>query len=532
MVGVLTGTTAPAQGPPKAQTSAGHGQRAGPGVVYRRHLVGFRYVVQTFGCQMNVHDSSRMEDVLRAAGGVAAPAPDEADLVVFNTCSVREKAEQKLRSEVGKLASLKRSRPGLVIAVAGCMAQQEGEKLLARIRHIDLVVGPDNIPELPALFMEQVAGAPPVSRTEFDLAAPRFLTASLRPGGAPVVALVTTMKGCDERCSFCVVPYTRGPERYRSAREIVDEATRFVMAGSREILLLGQTVDSFRDPDLPPPEADPVARAGTRVGDESQFAHLLRLIAQHVPLYDDKSPEAPGLARLRYTSPHPRHATASLARAHEDIDVLARHVHLPVQSGSDRVLRRMLRRYTRAEYVARAGRLTQARLGLTLSTDVIVGFPGETEDDFAETLSLVQEMGFVSLFGFKYSPRPHTAALRLGDDVPEDVKSERLARLFDAANVIGAAHLASLVGTRQSVLVEGASKSEKGDLSRDRVQGRTQQNEIVHIEVPGAASLVGRVVDIEVTRANKHSLAGLPVNPVLPARPRGPGPLRRLPLSD
>ncbi|MGO9835905.1 MAG: tRNA (N6-isopentenyl adenosine(37)-C2)-methylthiotransferase MiaB [Polyangiaceae bacterium] len=491
--------------------------------------MGFRYVVQTFGCQMNVHDSGRMEDVLRASGGAPVLAVEDADLVVFNTCSVREKAEQKLRSEVGKLAPLKQLRPGLVVAVAGCVAQQEGEKLLARVRHIDLVVGPDNIPELPALVMEQMAGAPPVARTVFDVATPRFLTASPQPGGAPVVALVTTMKGCDERCSFCVVPYTRGPERYRPARDVVDEATRFVMAGSREILLLGQTVDSFRDPDLPPPEADPVARAGTQPGDESQFGHLLRLIARDVPLYDERRPEAPGLARLRYTSPHPRHATASLARAHADLDVLARHVHLPVQSGSDRVLRRMVRRYTRAEYVARARRLLEARRGLTLSTDVIVGFPGETEDDFVQTLSLIREMGFVSLFGFKYSPRPHTPALRLGDDVPEEVKSERLARVFETANALGAAHLGSLVGTRQKVLVEGANKSEKGDLSHDRVQGRTGQSEIVHIDVPGARSLVGRVVDVEVTRANKHSLAALPVEAIVPVH-RAP-PLRRLPLT-
>ena len=515
--------------PPRKCTRTRAGGRPLLGVVYRAHLVGFRYVVQTFGCQMNVHDSSRMEDVLRASGGVSVPTAEDADLVVFNTCSVREKAEQKLRSEVGKLAPLKRSRPGLVVAVAGCVAQQEGEKLLARVRHIDLVVGPDNIPELPALVMEQMAGGPPVARTEFDLAAPRFLTASPEPGGAPVVALVTTMKGCDERCSFCIVPYTRGPERYRPAREVVDEAKRFVMAGSREILLLGQTVDSFRDPELPPPEADPAARAGTDPGDESQFGHLLRLIARDVPLYDERHPDAPGLARLRYTSPHPRHATASLARAHADLDVLARHVHLPVQSGSDRVLRRMVRRYTRAEYVTRARRLMGARRGLTMSTDVIVGFPGETEDDFVETLSLVREMGFVSLFGFKYSPRPHTPALRLGDDVPEDVKSERLARVFEAANEVGAAHLGSLVGTRQKVLVEGASKSEKGDLSHDRVQGRTEQSEIVHIDAPGARWLVGRVVDVEVTRANKHSLAGLPVDAIVPAR--GAPQMRRLPLA-
>jgi len=458
--------------------------------------MAFRYLVHTFGCQMNVHDSDRMAGVLRAAGGTSVDLPEDADLIVFNTCSVREKAEQKLRSEVGKLAPLKRARPDLVIAVAGCVAQQEGEKLLARIRHIDLVIGPDNVPELPALVLEQMGGAPPVARTEFDVQAPRFLTATPEPGRAPVVALVTTMKGCDERCSFCVVPYTRGPERYRPAREVVGEVRRFVEAGSREVLLLGQTVDSFRDPALPPPESDDP--------DESQFPHLLRLIAAEVP----------GLARLRYTSPHPRHATASLARAHAELGVLARHVHLPVQSGSDRVLRRMIRRYTRAEYVTRARRLQAARPGLTLSTDVIVGFPGETPDDFEQTLSLVREVGFTTLFGFKYSPRPLTPSLRLNDDVSEDDKSERLARLFELVEAQGAAHLETLVGTTQRVLVEGASKSEKGDLARDRVQGRTEQHEIVHVEGPGAGGLVGEIVEVEITRANRHSLTGRPTGAV------------------
>jgi tRNA-2-methylthio-N6-dimethylallyladenosine synthase len=462
----------------------------------------FRYVVHTFGCQMNVHDSDRMGAVLREAGGVAVDRTDDADLIVFNTCSVREKAEQKLRSEVGKLAALKRARPDVVVAVAGCVAQQEGEALLRRMRQIDLVVGPDNVTELPALFLDQLGGTPPVARTEFDTVAPRFLAADPVPGRAPVIALVTTMKGCDERCSFCIVPYTRGPERYRPAREVVDEVRRFVDAGSREVLLLGQTVDSFRDPALPPPESDDP--------DESQFSHLLRLVARDVP----------ALARMRYTSPHPRHATATLARAHAELDVLARHVHLPVQSGSDRVLRRMIRRYTRAEYVHRADRLMRARSGLTLSTDVIVGFPGETEDDFAQTLSLVRDIGFVSLFGFKYSPRPHTPALRLGDDIPEETKSDRLARLFELAEALGSAHLASLVGTRQKVLVEGASKADKGDLSHDRVQGRTDRNEIVHIDAPGAAGLVGEVVEVEIARANRHSLAGRPILPLPPAPPR------------
>ncbi len=321
------------------------------------------------------------------------------------------------------------------------------------------------------------------------------------------------------------MPFTRGPERYRPAREIVQEVRRFVDAGAREVLLLGQTVDSFRDDALPPASDEDEVESRATVkssapGDATQFPHLLRCIARDVAPYDRRNPQAPGLARLRYTSPHPRHATGSLARAHSELEVLARHVHLPVQSGSDRVLRRMIRRYTRAEYVARASRLQRAREGLTLSTDIIVGFPGETEDDFSETLSLVREIGFVSLYGFKYSPRPHTPALRLGDDVPEAVKSERLARLFEAAEALGDAHRARLVGTRQQVLVEGPGKREKGDLSCDRVQGRTDRSEIVHIDAPGAATLVGHVVDVEITRANRHSLVGLPVEPI-PARPSG-----------
>jgi tRNA-2-methylthio-N6-dimethylallyladenosine synthase len=490
--------------------------------------VSFRFLIQTFGCQMNVHDSDRMGAVLRAAGGVAVLAAENADLVVFNTCSVREKAEQKLRSEVGKLAPLKRTRPDLIVAVAGCVAQQEGEALLERNRHIDLVIGPDNVHELPALLLDQMAGAPPLARTVFDTENPRFLpwvpldepapSHGKAPGRrSPVAAFVTTMKGCDERCSFCVVPYTRGPERYRPAREIIDEVRRLVDAGSREIVLLGQTVDSYRDPEMYRAEAPGTASAED--AEESQFADLLRAIDAQVPRYDPSRPAHPGLARLRYTSPHPRHASAKLAKAHAELDLLARHVHLPVQSGSDRMLRRMIRRYTRADYVARAERLRRARAGLTLSTDIIVGFPGETDDDFAETLSLVREIGFVSLFGFKYSPRPFTPALRLGDDVAEDVKSERLARLFEVSEAFLSAHLASLVGTNQSVLVESASKSEKGDTSLGRVQGRTDRNEIVHVDVQNAANaavVIGQIVDVEITRANRHSLAGVPVGP-LPA---------------
>jgi len=305
------------------------------------------------------------------------------------------------------------------------------------------------------------------------------------PGRVPVSAWVTTMKGCDERCSFCIVPYTRGPERYRPSEQIVSEIERWVDAGAREVTLLGQTVDSYRDDALNsnPASNDP---------DESQFPALLRLIATRVPR----------LARLRYTSPHPRHATQALADAHAELDVLARHIHMPVQSGSDRILKRMIRRYTSAEYIKRVRRLASARHDITLSTDIIVGFPGETEADFEATLQIVRDMGFVGVFGFKYSQRPHTPALKLPDDVPEEVKSERLARLFELSESQTRAHLASLVGTRQRVLLEGKSKT------TEKLSGRTERNEIVHVEVPGGVSAAGLIVDVEITRAFKHSLEG------------------------
>jgi len=440
--------------------------------------------VHTFGCQMNVHDSDRMSELLRAHGFRDESDAERADVIILNTCSVREKAEQKLRSELGRLAAMKKLRGDLILVVAGCVAQQEGDKLLQREPALDLVIGPDNIAELPALLAHARAGGPPRTHAIFDVDAPRFLTASPAIGRTPVSAFVTTMKGCDERCSFCIVPYTRGPERYRPAAEIVAECRRFVEAGAREIVLLGQTVDSFRDPALPPPESDDP--------DESQFPHLLRAIAREVP----------ALLRLRYTSPHPRHATESLSRAHRDLDVLARHVHLPVQSGSDAMLKRMIRRYTRAEYIERANRLKLARSALTLSTDVIVGFPGETDADFEATLSLVREVEFVSLFAFKYSPRPFTPALKLQGEVPEDVKDARLAALLSLGESLTAKNLAALVGTSQRVLVTGLGKT------GGTLEGRTEANEIVHVSGAGDRDAIGKMIDVAIVRAFKHSLAG------------------------
>jgi tRNA-2-methylthio-N6-dimethylallyladenosine synthase len=472
-----------------------------------------RFTVITFGCQMNSHDSDRIGEVLRGAGHCEAEGLADADLVLLNTCSIREKAEQKLRSEVGRIALLKRERPGLTIAVAGCVAQQEGAGLLKRMPDIDLVLGPDNIPELPRLLLEAEGASQAVVRTEFDLTAPHFLAAAAEPGRTPVSAFVTVMKGCNERCTYCIVPHTRGPERYRASREIIDEVRRLVQAGAREITLLGQTVNSYRDPLAELPAAPGAGEApwqhtrGLRAReDESEFAALLRAISQQVP----------ELLRLRYTSPHPRHLTVSLIRAHQDLPVLARHVHLPVQAGSDRVLRRMLRRYSAAEYEERVQALREAVPGVTLATDMIVGFPGETAEEFAETLALVQRVGFSIIYGFKYSERPYTAAMNLGDDVPEAEKVERLAQLIRLGDAMRTDLMRQQVGSRQSVLFEGRGKT-------GALRGRTERSEIVH--AAGSDSLIGTLREVVITGSYKNSLLGEVPGVV------AEGPAPRAPLS-
>jgi tRNA-2-methylthio-N6-dimethylallyladenosine synthase len=472
------------------------------------------YSVVTFGCQMNQHDSERIGEVLRGAGYVDQPEPEHADLIVLNTCSIREKAEQKLRSEVGRLGLLKQKRPELVIAVAGCVAQQEGEKLMSRMPQIDLLIGPDNIPELPGLLTELDHGGMPRVRTEFDTSSPYFLPARPEPGRQGSTAFVTIMKGCNERCTYCIVPYTRGPERYRASGEIVDEIARLTAAGVREVTLLGQTVNSYQDPSSalsPAPEAGVFDWQHTRGlsarEDESEFAALLRAIAERCP----------ALLRLRYTSPHPRHLTRSLIAAHRDLPVLCRHVHMPVQSGSDRLLKRMLRRYSGAEYRERVAALRAVLPGVTLSTDVIVGFPGETQEDFQATLELVADVRFTQVYGFKYSPRPYTPALKLDDDVSEDEKSARLETLFALSDGHRREHLTSLLGSTQRVLGEGRGKN--GEWT-----GRSERNEIVHFESEHDA--LGEVVPVRITRAYKNSLFGeVPVDFALPPAPARP--LRR-----
>jgi tRNA-2-methylthio-N6-dimethylallyladenosine synthase len=449
-----------------------------------------RYFVQTFGCQMNVHDSRRIEEVLRAGGYREASEPALADLLVVNTCSVREKAEHKLMSLLGTFRPFKEGQSGTVLAVAGCVAQQEGERLLRKAPFVDIVLGPDNIPELPSLVREAEQGAPPVARTVFDMDDPQFLRAKPHADRREVTSYVTVMKGCDERCTFCIVPYTRGSERYRPADEIIGEIGDLVEGGVREVTLLGQTVNSWHEPS----EEAEASKAGSKMAaSTSQFAGLLRRISEEVP----------DLLRLRYTSPHPRHITPALIAAHAELEILPAHVHLPVQSGSDAVLRRMARRYTAADYIERTDALKKAKPGLTLSSDFIVGFPGETDEDFEKTLELVRRVGFVAAFAFKYSPRPYTPALKLGDEVSEAVKDERLARLFAVVEEQQQAHLRSLMGQELSVLVEGRSPGDTG-----RFAGRSERNEIVHLVAPEGQDPTGELVTVTIDEPFRHSLSG------------------------
>lgn len=470
-----------------------------------------QYFVQTLGCQMNVHDSRRIEEVLRQSGYSEASEPAAADLLIVNTCSVREKAEHKLMSLLGTYRPLKEARTGTVLAVAGCVAQQEGERLLRKAPFVDIVLGPDNIPELPALVRDAEQGAPPTARTVFDMDDPKFLRATPHADRREVTAYVTVMKGCDERCTFCIVPYTRGSERYRAGDEIVDEIRHLVAGGVREVTLLGQTVNSWHEPGA---VANAAKAESKLAASTSEFAGLLRRIAAEVP----------ELLRLRYTSPHPRHITPELVAAHAELDVLPAHVHLPVQSGSNRILRRMARRYRVEDYVARTDALKAAKHGLTLSSDFIVGFPGEEEEDFLQTLELVRRVGFVAAFAFKYSPRPYTPALKLDEEVPEGLKDDRLARLFEVVGVQQRAHLESLVGAELQVLVEGPSPGDRG-----RFTGRSERNEIVHLVAPAGQDPTGELVSVKIDAPFRHSLSGYMTGA---SHTAGGSPRRRLSVVD
>jgi tRNA-2-methylthio-N6-dimethylallyladenosine synthase len=434
--------------------------------------------IRTFGCQMNEYDSAKMADVLAAAEGMTPTAdPAEADVILFNTCSVREKAQEKVFSDLGRVKHLKKRNPDLVIGVGGCVASQEGAAIVERAPYVDIVFGPQTLHRLPALIAQRRAtGAPQVDVSfpeieKFDhLPPPRVEGAS---------AFVSIMEGCSKYCSFCVVPYTRGEEVSRPFDDVLTEVADLADQGVKEVTLLGQNVNAYR--------------GSMSTGGTADFALLLEYVH-----------EIPGIERIRYTTSHPKEFTQRLIDAYARLPKLASHLHLPVQAGSDRVLAAMKRGYTTLEYKSIVRRLRAVRPDISLSSDFIVGFPGETEDDFAKTLKLVDDVGFDASFSFVYSRRPGTPAAELHDDTPHEVKLDRLqrlqARLNDHAARIGAA----MVGSTQRILVEGPSKKDDREL-----MGRTENNRIVNFAGgPRAAQLVGRMIDVRITQALPHSLRG------------------------
>jgi tRNA-2-methylthio-N6-dimethylallyladenosine synthase len=446
-----------------------------------------RFAIRTFGCQMNVHDSDKLANLLLHAG-YAAGEPESADVLIVNTCSIREKAEHKLYSDLGALRGWKAERPGRLIGVGGCVAQQEGDALLARFPQVDFVFGTHNLRLVPALALAAEEG-----RRSADVSTSasldRFDLPERHPGFAettPGRAFLTVMEGCDMFCSFCIVPTTRGREISRPAVAIVREAEELAARGVVELVLLGQTVNAYGRHDLRRGRAE---EAGT-----IDFGSLVERLAG-----------IPGIRRIRYTSPHPIFFDEALVHAHGAIEALCPHVHLPVQSGSDAVLGRMRRRYRADEIRALADRLRAARGDLVLTTDLIVGFPGESDADFEATLALVRDVGFVDGFSFKYSPRPGTAAAEMGDSVPAGVAQERLEVLQAQLRAQTLAYHRSRVGGLAEVLVEGRGRRVR------QLTGRDAWHRLVHLdagEFPDAAP--GLLVGVRVAEATPHSLLGEP----------------------
>jgi tRNA-2-methylthio-N6-dimethylallyladenosine synthase len=434
-----------------------------------------KYFIETYGCQMNVHDSERIAGLLEQAGYDAALDSSDADVIVINTCSVRERAEEKLYTRLGELRETSRqSGHSPVVAVAGCVAQQEGESLLRRSSMIDVVVGTRSIIQLPSLIRESSDGAPRIDLNVYDdLTFPFGVTRRQDP----VKAYVTIIEGCNEFCSFCVVPYTRGHERMRPKAEIVAEATSAVASGHKEIQLLGQIVNHYQAPDDP----------------SCDFARLLEAVH-----------EIPGVERIRFASPHPRHVPAGLIAAIRNLPKVCKHLHLPVQSGSTRVLESMRRRYTRESYLDLVEQVRAEVPGIAITTDMIVGFPGETAADFDETMTLTSAVRYESMFSFKYSPRPNTLALkRYDDDVPEDEKTRRIVALQALQRDIQLELHAAAVGSVVDVLVDSTSRRREWEVS-----GRSFGNTVVNF--PGSRDWVGRTIPVRITRAGANSLAGVP----------------------
>jgi tRNA-2-methylthio-N6-dimethylallyladenosine synthase len=434
-----------------------------------------KYLIETFGCQMNVHDSERMAGLLEQAGFEATDDATDADLVVINTCSVRERAEEKLYTRLGELRQMAADLGhDPIVAVAGCVAQQEGDAILKRAPGVpDLILGTQAIRRLPMLVEQAIAERRPVVDLNpyEDVSFPLGVTKR----SDPVKAYVTIIEGCNEFCSFCVVPYTRGHERMRSKAEILAEVREAAASGRREVQLLGQIVNRYQAPD----------------DAACDFTRLLEAVH-----------EVPGIERIRFASPHPRHVSRAFLEAMRRLPHVCRHLHLPVQSGSTPVLNAMRRRYTRESYLDLVATIRDTLPDVALSTDIIVGFPGETSDDFDQTLSLAEQVGYHSVFSFKYSERPNTLAeKRLADTVDDAEKTRRIVRLQAAQRGIQIALNERLVGCDVDVLIDAASRRRATEVS-----GRTSTNVVVNL--PGPAGWIGETRRVRIERAGPHSVWG------------------------
>ena len=430
--------------------------------------------VHTFGCQMNAYDSGKIRAQLARDGWSSTADPDEADLVLLNTCSIREKAVDKMHSVLGEFRRQKRQGREVRLGIAGCVAQMDGQGLFDRYPDVDLVFGPDGVPHVRKLVTEVQDGRRVLDTTFLDLETYPFVTDLDPDAGSTVGAFVTIQKGCDNKCTYCIVPATRGAEASRPSDEIVEECRRLVAEGVQEITLIGQNVNSY----------------GLKVPGERTFAQLLYAVA-----------EVPGVERIRYTTSHPRDMGDDVIQAYRDLPQLTSHLHLPVQSGSNKVLRRMKRFYTRERFLRIVDGLRDARPDIALTTDVIVGFPGETDAQFEETMTLLDEVGFVGSFSFKYSPRPGTPALRLKEGFDDAVSGERLQRYQARQRELSLAWTRGHEGQVVNVLVEGPSRHDEGVIA-----GRTSGNLMVNF--PGSLDQVGDFVDVRVTRGFTHSARG------------------------
>jgi tRNA-2-methylthio-N6-dimethylallyladenosine synthase len=432
------------------------------------------FYIETFGCQMNAHDSEKVVGTLLASGYTAVETPEEANYVFYNTCSIRDKAEQKV---FNRLQSLKKSGKSKVFAVLGCVAQQEGEKIFDRAPHVSLVAGSASYTKLPQMLVQLEAGNRRVTGLSLDT--DETFDTPLTRRDNPHRGWITIIEGCDKSCAYCVVPFTRGPERSRTSASVMEEARRLADSGFTEIQLLGQNVNSYRDPS--PADWD--------------FATLLNEVGT-----------VPGIRRVRFTTSHPRDFVKPIIDAIDSNPNLCDHVHLPVQSGSSRVLESMQRLYTRDEYMERIAWMKSARRPIAITTDIIVGFPGETERDFEATLDLLDTVQYDSLFAFKYSPRPNTAAIARTDAVPEEEKTRRIVALNERQRAIQIRRNSELIGAIQEVHVEGRNEA------LGQWIGRTSQNRTLNFTGCEGEQLVGKYLPVRVTRAGPNSLAGESLN--------------------